>query len=1137
WVQRQIQAQNDDAEEVVSNGNIDVSSTDLDFDSTKISGMRFTDIPVTKGQKILEARIVFAADSSQSGATTLRFRGETSADAAVFVDAPNNISKRIRTTASVDWVPADQTAGAQYTSPDLSAIVQEIINGAGWLPGNALALFEEHVSGGARREMTWDLDKLKAPVLRLKIQGPLATTGAGQRTVRTVLKELVDGLDHNGHTPIVDTLYEAARYYAGADVLYGAHRAWDRDQTFQPDPNSGSSNPAVRRNTRVSHPGSWSGPGTSIDQPGNCTDDDLNNVDCAYETIKGNATYTSPIESNCQSNFLILLTDGIANHNHSEAAIKTYTGVPTCGGGVGNQACGLELVKWMHDTDQSPVPGEQNVFTYTIGFNFSSKWLVDLATAGGGKFHEASTADELAREVTSIFADILNRSTSFAAPTLSVNAFNKLFHRSDVYFSLFKPSAAVRWEGNLKKYQLCSSTDALNNSNWPKDQSGNPKACADLGEVLDSDADPAVIKDPADPDLGRIRDSAESFWSGVADGSEIKVGGAGLEIPAEASRRVLTYTGTAAPNYSTLDNVTHRVASAGGGDQGILKGLTGTKAERTIRTQILFGDLALASTDADREEVIDWMLGTDVDGLEDVPSLASAGRRFAFQDPLHSSAVAVTFGGTEAEPMIKLFVGTNDGGLRATNASNGVEEWIFYPQSTLARQKELRDNFAGKHIYGIDGTPSVWTNDRDGDGIIEAGSDLNSDGFIDETEGDFVRLIVGMRRGGRNLYAVDVTPTTAQTSAYSASPGQQTNEVPPTYMWRIEGGVGGFDSLGQTWARPRIAKLAFGTATVGESYDRTTMILSGGYDEFQDGGFGTGGNGNAIYFVDPFDGSLLFVISGSDHGISNQVVVPGMDYPIPSDVALMDSDGDGKADRIYVGDTGGQMWRIDLGPDLDAGSATIKPVVGKLATVSNNTDPADKRKFFYPPDVVRVTDGAFSSGGAYDLVVAVTGNRSHPLDETVQDRIYAFRDEQTYSMSDTDDDNFADSYTTLQGALADPSTTGDLLNVTDVLDFTVAANLTDLESANGWFIDLEGSGEKGLAAPVILDGKIFFTTYLPEKVIDPANCSIQEGAGRLYAVDVLNGNAVQNWDGVGDDSNLTKSDRTYGLGSGIPSQA
>ena len=43
--------------------------------------------------------------------------------------------------------------------------------------------------------------------------------------------------------------------------------------------------------------------------------------------------------------------------------------------------------------------------------------------------------------------------------------------------------------------------------------------------------------------------------------------------------------------------------------------------------------------------------------------------------------------------------------------------------------------------------------------------------------------------------------------------------------------------------------------------------------------------------------------------------------------------------------------------------------------------------------------------------------------------------------------------------------------------------------------------------------------------------------GKLYQVDILDGSAVQNWDGVGDDTNLTKSDRVFGLGSGIPSQA
>ena len=467
-----------------------------------------------------------------------------------------------------------------------------------------------------------------------------------------------------------------------------------------------------------------------------------------------------------------------------------------------------------------------------------------------------------------------------------------------------------------------------------------------------------------------------------------------------------------------------------------------------------------------------------------------------------------------------------------------MEEWIFYPQSTLVKaERNCATNFAGRHIYGIDGTPSVWTNDRNGDGVIEAGSDLDSDTFIDETEGDFVRLIVGMRRGGRNLYAVDVTPGSPQTTAYTAAAGVQKNDVPPTYMWRIEGGTGDFASLGQTWSKPNVTKVRFGTTTAGESEKRTTMVMGGGYDDFQDGGFGPGGNGNGIYFVDAFDGSLLFVISGTDHGISNQVVVPGMDYPIPSDLALMDSTGDGAADRIYVGDTGGQLWRIDIAADLAAGSDTIKPVVGKLASVSNNINPADRRKFFYPPDVVRVPNGAVPGVAAHDLVVATTGNRSHPLNEIVQDRIFAFRDMYLYGMTDADSNGLADSYTTLQAKLLDPSTTGDLMDVTNIIDFTVTANMDDLKAAKGWFIELEDSGEKGLAAPVVLDGKIFFTTYVPEKVIDPANCSIQEGVGKLYAVDILNGNAVENWDGVGDDTNLTKSDRTFGLGSGIPSQA
>ncbi len=35
----------------------------------------------------------------------------------------------------------------------------------------------------------------------------------------------------------------------------------------------------------------------------------------------------------------------------------------------------------------------------------------------------------------------------------------------------------------------------------------------------------------------------------------------------------------------------------------------------------------------------------------------------------------------------------------------------------------------------------------------------------------------------------------------------------------------------------------------------------------------------------------------------------------------MDTDGDKSVDRLYVGDTGGQLWRIDLGDQIGDGTS------------------------------------------------------------------------------------------------------------------------------------------------------------------------------------------------------------------------
>ena len=67
--------------------------------------------------------------------------------------------------------------------------------------------------------------------------------------------------------------------------------------------------------------------------------------------------------------------------------------------------------------------------------------------------------------------------------------------------------------------------------------------------------------------------------------------------------------------------------------------------------------------------------------------------------------------------------------------------------------------------------------------------------------------------------------------------------------------------------------------------------------------------GNAIYVVDATTGTLIFSISSD---LSANIVVPEMKYAIPSNVTVIDSDGDGSEDRLYVGDTVGQVFRVDL---------------------------------------------------------------------------------------------------------------------------------------------------------------------------------------------------------------------------------
>jgi hypothetical protein len=84
----QVASANDDAEEEVSNGNMDLGSSDLeltrDGGTYQLVGMRFNNINIPQGTTIISASIQFTTDETDSGSTSVTIRGEDTDNASFF---------------------------------------------------------------------------------------------------------------------------------------------------------------------------------------------------------------------------------------------------------------------------------------------------------------------------------------------------------------------------------------------------------------------------------------------------------------------------------------------------------------------------------------------------------------------------------------------------------------------------------------------------------------------------------------------------------------------------------------------------------------------------------------------------------------------------------------------------------------------------------------------------------------------------------------------------------------------------------------------------------------------------------------------------------------------------------------------
>jgi hypothetical protein len=147
---REIENGDDDVEET-SAGQMLFASGDLALGASQQVGLRFEAVDVPPGWLVTAAWLQFRADESGSAGAALTLQAVAADDAPLFVRADDALSALPRTAAAAAWSPAAWSvgqAGAAQRSPDLSAVLQEIVDRPGWESGNALALV---VSGSGSR--------------------------------------------------------------------------------------------------------------------------------------------------------------------------------------------------------------------------------------------------------------------------------------------------------------------------------------------------------------------------------------------------------------------------------------------------------------------------------------------------------------------------------------------------------------------------------------------------------------------------------------------------------------------------------------------------------------------------------------------------------------------------------------------------------------------------------------------------------------------------------------------------------------------------------------------------------------------------------------------------------------------------
>jgi type IV pilus assembly protein PilY1 len=458
--------------------------------------------------------------------------------------------------------------------------------------------------------------------------------------------------------------------------------------------------------------------------------------------------------------------------------------------------------------------------------------------------------------------------------------------------------------------------------------------------------------------------------------------------------------------------------------------------------------------------LVNWVLGNDVQDENNNLNTTEA-RPSLHGDEVHSRPQPVDYGGTTGTTV---YYGSNDGMLRAIDSSTGAERWAFIapefytptpvlpPATPTGFARLMNDspliNFPTMPT-GI--TPAPASKDYYFDGSI---------GVYQAANNSSVMIYPSMRRGGRTLYAFDVTDPAAPRFAWKAGcPYPQPDNT---------GCSAGMSGIGQTWSTPVVAGRVLG-------YSGPVVIVGGGYDTCEDANTATPSctnpNGAGVYVLDANTGALIKSFSTT--------------RSVAADVALLAVATVGTIDHAYAVDTGGNIWRIDFDP-LVANWA-----INRVAYTNGAG-----RKFLFAPALL-------VAPGNLVYVAVGSGDREHPLQSqypfsAVTNRFYVFKDSlASTSALNLDDTTMMYDFTYSAG---DPgpsnATNGTSCGTVGVLP---------MSSRSGWFMNLSanGLGEQTVTSAIIAAGMVAFSTNRPVPAAQGV-CSTTLGAAYGYWVNLFN---------------------------------